>query len=175
MVDIWIVFAFVVLLCNYGAIIYKLRNMRRNRRRASSGGNEASLKVDDKIKRVMRTVGLYPLAYFVQWLAYGMVKTAVIPQTFGNIIWVVTTANLGGVFNLCLYGPMLWNQVKAQKMKKMKSAISLGSRSPPTTPRTATSQSGGAMSVSAVSTPQSGAMSETEKSEQAIESVTEQR
>ena len=135
MVDIWIVFAFVVLLCNYGVIIFELRRKARKMRRRSSaaghGGQESAHdKVNQKIKKVIRTVGLYPLAYIFQWHAYGMLKTGVIAVTFPNIIWVVTTANLGGVYNLCLYGPMLWNQARLQERKKELSVMTMASRSP---------------------------------------------
>ena len=43
--------------------------------------------------------------------------TRIVPQTFGATLWVVIMANLGGVFNLFVYGPLLMNQVRTQQQK----------------------------------------------------------
>ena len=90
MVDIWMIIAILVLIVNYGWIMYKLHKVttHHNNRKDS---NSAVIVANNRIKRIIKTIGLYPVAYFVQWLAYCLYKTNVVPRTFETALWVVTT------------------------------------------------------------------------------------
>eukprot|EP01083_Nonionella_stella_P219681 786661_1 len=113
MVDIWMVFTIIILIVNYSAIIYKLHSVTIIQKQHKNDIAHFS----KRIKKVIRTIGLYPIAYFIQWLAYALYKTAIIPHTFSSAVCVVLTANMGGIFNLFLYGPLLLNQVKREERK----------------------------------------------------------
>eukprot|EP01084_Bolivina_argentea_P145064 254372_1 len=120
MVDIWIVFAIIILGINYSCIIYKLHSVVNNQQEQNDVGN-----FNNRIKKVIRTIGLYPIAYFFQWLAYTLFKAAMIPRTFYTLLWVVITGNMGGVFNLFLYGPLLLNQIKRLKREQRENSKQL--------------------------------------------------
>ena len=105
MVDMWMVLIIIILVIIYTNIIWKLHGIAKQ--------NED----DNNIKKAMRTIGLYPVAYFIQWVAYVLYKTYVIPRTFATVLWVVICGNSGGIFNLFLYGPLLFNQIKRERQK----------------------------------------------------------
>lgn len=110
-VDIWMVFALIILIFNYSWIAYKLHSIAKIVAKNNNDNN------DNDIKKVIRTIGLYPIAYFIQWLIYALYKTKIMPRTYGTALGVVTTANCGGIYNLFLYGPLLLNQIKREKNK----------------------------------------------------------
>ena len=113
MADLWVAIACLILALGYSATGYYLHKMMKKH---FSGENEMERKNYDvgrsNVMRSIRILGLYPVAYFFQWLAYGLLKTAVIPLTYENVLWVVTTANTGGMLNFFIYYPLLLNQVK---------------------------------------------------------------
>eukprot|EP00485_Elphidium_margaritaceum_P007545 CAMPEP_0202692912 /NCGR_PEP_ID=MMETSP1385-20130828/7169_1 /ASSEMBLY_ACC=CAM_ASM_000861 /TAXON_ID=933848 /ORGANISM="Elphidium margaritaceum" /LENGTH=561 /DNA_ID=CAMNT_0049348519 /DNA_START=82 /DNA_END=1764 /DNA_ORIENTATION=- len=118
MVNAWIWVAFIFLVAIYAMICFKLRATVQN---ASCGlGKKSYMEQQKKMRKVMRTIGLYPVAYVVQWHAYSLYKMGVLPVSFGIYIYVVLTANSGGIFNVVLYGQMLWNQVKRNKHTAIK-------------------------------------------------------
>eukprot|EP00484_Ammonia_sp_Unknown_P005922 CAMPEP_0197072090 /NCGR_PEP_ID=MMETSP1384-20130603/209923_1 /TAXON_ID=29189 /ORGANISM="Ammonia sp." /LENGTH=351 /DNA_ID=CAMNT_0042510905 /DNA_START=155 /DNA_END=1210 /DNA_ORIENTATION=- len=128
MVDMWIALALIILLVNYCCIAYKLLSVYG---RVDSHGYSHAAESQRKVHSIITTIGLYPVAYFIQWLAYALFKTHAIEQTYGAVLWVVTTANLGGIFNLCLYGPLLFRQVKRglrkqATLKSMSNSMELG-------------------------------------------------
>ena len=108
MADLWVAIACGILIIGYSVTAYYLLWV------AKKNFDEKRTK---EIKKVATRFSLFPLAYFVQWLAYGLLKTHLIEPTFTNIIWVVTTANTGGMMNFLIYYPLLLNQVKKQKSK----------------------------------------------------------
>lgn len=123
MVDIWLALALTILLINYGWIAYKLHSVYNG---ADSSANSRASQTQKKVNQTIRTIGLYPVAYFIQWLAYTLFKTQAVEQTYGAVLWVVTTANLGGIFNLCLYGPLLFRQVKRGLREQTTRSLELG-------------------------------------------------
>eukprot|EP01084_Bolivina_argentea_P186510 321488_1 len=121
MVDMWMCLALFILIFNYSAIIYKLRNIANKKSDSNKEhSNNAAQKSNHRIKTVIRTIGLYPIAYFIQWLAYALYKSNAVEQTYETALWVVITANCGGIFNLFLYGPLLINQIKREQRKNEK-------------------------------------------------------
>ena len=119
MVDVWMVIVILALIVNYGLIIYKLGsviNLSSSKKCKANERNYGTLHC--RMKKVMRTVGLYPIAFIAQWFAYMIYLTNVVPQTYAISLWVVITGNCGGIFNLFLYGPLLLNQIKNEKRRR---------------------------------------------------------
>ena len=113
MVDIWIVISYILLVIMYSFTGYYLYNIMKGHFSNDSRFDTGRV----GIKRAIKTFGLFPIAYLIQWHAYGLYKTHLIPNTFEMVLWVVITANLGGLFNLLLYYPLLLNQVKTENSK----------------------------------------------------------
>ena len=114
MVDIWMVLVIFALIINYGLIIYKLRRVIKTSGPKSKTANEHNYdRMHTRMKKVMRMVGFYPVAFIAQWFAYMVYLTNLVPQTYATTLWVVSNANCGGIFNLFLYGPLLLNQIRS--------------------------------------------------------------
>jgi len=147
MVDLWLVLALTILLFNYGWIAYKLRSVY-HRTDSGTAANTRAASTQKRVNQIVRTIGLYPVAYFIQWFAYTLFKTQAIEQTYGAVLWVVTTANLGGIFNLCLYGPLLFRQVRRtlrhehSQQKSTNSSIQIGDQQSTTNAATQSSGDG---------------------------------
>ena len=109
-VDLWVILACCILLIGYSVTAYYLHSVMKH-----DGINQETSK---NIKLVIRRLGLYPLAYFFQWFAYGLLKTGVISATYTNVLIVVTPANTGGILNFFIYYPLLLSQVKREEEKE---------------------------------------------------------
>merc|ERR1712228_880344 len=110
--------ALIVLSVLYSIIIYKLFKILRENELKNTDDNAAITKANDRIKGVIRMIGIYPIAYICQWFAYALLKLGLIELTWGVLIYIVLTTNFGGCFNCLLYGPLLFNQIKRSKEKE---------------------------------------------------------
>merc|ERR1711971_186274 len=118
LVDLWLFMALCVLMVLYSIIIYKLLRIVRENEAKNTDANKAIDDTNDRIKRVIRMIGIYPIAYFCQWFAYALLKLGWIQLSWPVLIYIVLTTNFGGCFNCLLYGPLLFNQIKRAKEKK---------------------------------------------------------
>ena len=113
MADLWVACACIILVIGYSATGYYLHKVMSQH---FTGANALDRSNYDKgrnnVSKSIRILGLYPVAYFFQWLAYGLLKTGTIALTYENVLWVVTTANTGGMLNFFIYYPLLLNQVR---------------------------------------------------------------
>ena len=117
MADLWMIILVIALMINYGMIIFKLRSVIRSSYTKSRSNVLNYSKSHAQYRKVMRTVGFYPVAFMAQWSMYILYILAWIPKTFEIALIVVTIGNCGGIFNLFLYGPLLLNQIKRVKNK----------------------------------------------------------
>jgi len=132
LVDLWMMFALVFLVACYSYVVWKLCQGIRDAESSTDSDDTAAVKKHtDKMWKVIRSIGIYPIAYFVQWFLYGLFKLQALPQSsFGLILVIVFVTNAGGLFNLFLYGPLLFNQIRRAKAKKMKRSMQLGACAP---------------------------------------------
>ena len=127
MVDIWMCITIMMLVTIYSDMLWKLYQISKY----ETGGNGLE-NSNERVKKAIRTIGLYPIAYLVQWLAVILYKVYIIPRTFGTGLWVVICGNCGGIFNLILYGPMLLNQIKREKQETNQRQIAIEIQPTPT-------------------------------------------
>ena len=67
MVSIWMIIVMVALIVNYGFIVYKLRSVILST--GWNGGEDGNYnRLHVRMRKVMRTVGFYPVAFMTQWL-----------------------------------------------------------------------------------------------------------
>merc|ERR1712087_15751 len=116
-VDLWIFVALIVLAVLYGIVLFKLYRMTKE---GDDENEEHTRKKNERIKRVMAFIGIYPIAYLFQWLAYALFKLDLIEATWGFLLYLVVTTNFGGCYNFLLYGRLLFNQIKRSNNKKKK-------------------------------------------------------
>lgn len=106
MADLWVAIACAALVVGYSiTVIHLLSVLKKNK---SVWGQETT----QGVKNVIKRLGFYPIAYFLQWFAYALLKTKLIEATYEHVIWVVITANIGGILNFLIYYPLLLSQVR---------------------------------------------------------------
>ena len=148
MVDLWVACACIILVIGYSATGYYLHKIMS---KYLTGANASDQKNYEKgrnnVSKSIRILGLYPVAYFFQWLAYGLLKTGTISLTYGNVLWVVITGNTGGMLNFFIYYPLLLNQVRRKRNQRSSKRLSSNlSNSNPTIASPANSSRAGANS-----------------------------
>ena len=114
MVDLWIFVALLILIMLYSIVVFKLYKMVQIAERTHSE-NENIRKSNEEIKRVMRFIGIYPIAYCLQWTGYALFKLGFVPISWGYLMCLVITVNFGGCYNFVLYGRLLFNQLRRSK------------------------------------------------------------
>lgn len=122
LIDLWMFLAISSLILLYGTIIFKMTKALRDSR--SEDASNRIKQSNARMQRVIRNIGLYPLAYLVQWFGYGLLKLALVNVTktdagFVYLMFAVTCTNSGGCFNSLLYGQMLWRQIKRHRGKEV--------------------------------------------------------
>ena len=113
MVDLWLIIACISLVIGYSITGFYLYNILKQH----IGDNTEYAQQRNDIKHILKMFGLFPLAYILQWLAYGLFKLYIIPRTYEMTLWVVLTGNSGGIFNLLLYYPLLRSKVNKTKKR----------------------------------------------------------
>ena len=99
MVDLWIFVALLILIVLYSIVLIKLNKTLRIAQRTHSD-NAGIRENNERIKKAMRFIGIYPIAYCLQWTGYALFKLGFIPFSWGYLMCLVITVNLGGLF-LC--------------------------------------------------------------------------
>ena len=127
-IDLFLIFipmltTFVVLAITYGTIVYKMTMNLRQIRDRSHSLSESMKNSNERMQRVIRSIGLYPFAYLMQWFLKGILKLELFSVqgngAFVYLMFMVTCVNSGGCFNCLLYGPLLWNQLHRERRKEM--------------------------------------------------------
>ena len=98
MVDLWIFVALLILIVLYSIVLFKLWKMVKFNEE-KHGGNVRIKRSNDRIKRVMRFIGIYPIAYCLQWTGYGLFKLGLVPLSWGYLMYLVITVNFGGTLS----------------------------------------------------------------------------
>lgn len=130
--DLYLIFipmfsTIIFLAVTYGIIVYKMNKSLRRMQDHSDESKIIKQKIE-KMRSVVKSIGLYPFAYLLQWLPKGILKLELF-SVQGNtgfiyLMFVVICANSGGFFNCLLYGPLLWNQIKREKRKETRDMMS---------------------------------------------------
>mmetsp|Transcript_46829 Transcript_46829/g.77760 ORF Transcript_46829/g.77760 Transcript_46829/m.77760 type:complete len:331 (-) Transcript_46829:174-1166(-) len=115
MVDVWMSIAICLLAVNYAWIIYHIFKVMKKRQHVHAKNSSRKA-----IRNALPIMSLFPVAYALQWIFYGLYKTHVLANTYGNVLLVVCTANMGGVYNFALYGRMLFNFIRKKLRQQVK-------------------------------------------------------
>ena len=126
MLDLWMCITITILFIIYSYMLWKLHKISKY-----EPGGSGVTESNKRIKKAIRTIGLYPVAYLVQWLPVVLYKVYIIPRTFETGLWVVICGNSGGILNLSLYGPLLLNQIKREKARTNQDGIAMQVRATP--------------------------------------------
>eukprot|EP01084_Bolivina_argentea_P200051 342149_1 len=111
MVDMWILmndFILIVIYSCTGYIIYKKSHIN---------DNEVGINDNQKTKKSLRTLMLFPVIYIVQWSIYLSWKLF-LSKTFTETMLTVTITNMGGMFNVIVFYPLLMNPVNKERKEE---------------------------------------------------------